>query len=102
MTSNRAEERLEETDRLKRAALEQRNQSELVDREHLAEIARLEEANREVSRNLERERRELEEERKRAQERDGEARSAEKAIDKTRRYRMLALMATFHVRPVAV
>lgn len=84
---NRAEGRLEESDRLKRAALEQRSQSDLVDQNHnLAEIARLQEANRD----LERERRELHEERKKAREKkkekDGEARSTEKALEKTRRY----------------
>lgn len=81
----RAEGRLEESDRLKRAAMEQRSHSDLVDEKHLAEIARLEEANRDI----ERERRELEEDRQRAQDdyrnKDAEAKNTGKALEITRR-----------------
>lgn len=66
--------------------MEQRSQSKLVDQKHLAEIARLEEANKD----LDRQRRKLDEERKRCQSQanEAEARSAErtKTLDKTRRY----------------
>lgn len=86
MVSYRAEGRLEESDRLKRAVLEQRNQSELVDQKHLAELARLEEAKSELERERERARRELDMGRKRCQEKDAKTKDTEKAVERTRRY----------------